>query len=239
MRDAVASPLSIDRRGGGADVGKSGVPPHRAFGLPGWRTVEGLAWTVGILCVAVWTALSVHRIVGARLDVERFTAIRAAGARTEPVDQRLWSAMRIGAWHETLTREAPSPLAVLRIARIGLEVAVLEGTDDWTLNRAVGHIEDTAAPGAAGNSGIAGHRDGFFRGLKDVTVGDEVSIETRQGVVRYRIERVWIVDPEDVSVLDPTPSRTVTLVTCYPFYFVGAAPQRYIVRAVAEERESS
>ena len=111
---------------------------------------------------------------------------------------------------------------------------VLEGTDDWTLNRAAGHIADTAAPGSEGNSGIAAHRDGFFRSLKDVRVGDLLELETLRGIARYRIERTWIVEPEDVSVLDPTPGAAVTLVTCYPFYFVGSAPQRYIVRAVRD-----
>jgi sortase A len=111
-------------------------------------------------------------------------------------------------------------------------VAVLGGTDDWTLNRAVGHIEGTAGPGAAGNSGIAGHRDGFFRGLKDVAVGDAIELETLGAVHHYRVTRTWIVEPDDVSVLDPTASPAVTLVTCYPFYFVGSAPQRFIVRAV-------
>jgi sortase A len=120
---------------------------------------------------------------------------------------------------------------VLRIPRIGVEAPLLEGTDDWTLNRGVGHIEDTAAPGAAGNVGIAGHRDGFFRALKDVNEGDLLEIETRAGVAHYRIERTWIVAPDDVSVLDPTAVPSVTLVTCYPFYFVGSAPQRFIVRA--------
>jgi sortase A len=121
---------------------------------------------------------------------------------------------------------------VLRIPGIKLEVPVLAGTDDWTLNRAVGHIEETAMPGADGNSGIAGHRDGFFRGLKDVHVGDELVLQTRGADERYLVERIWVVDPEDVSVLDPTPTRALTLVTCYPFYFVGPAPQRFIVRAV-------
>ena len=110
---------------------------------------------------------------------------------------------------------------------------MLEGTDETTLNRAVGHIEDTALPGANGNSGIAGHRDGFFRPLKDIVVGDAIELETvpRHKEI-YRVERTWIVDPEDVSVIDPTPARSLTLVTCYPFYFIGSAPKRFIVRAV-------
>ena len=116
--------------------------------------------------------------------------------------------------------------------QIGLEVAVLPGTDDFTLNRAVGNIEDTALPGTDGNSGIAGHRDGFFRGLKDVGPGDAIELETLQGEEVYRVERVWVVYPDDVTVLEATPTPSLTLVTCYPFYHVGPAPQRYIVRAV-------
>jgi sortase A len=129
---------------------------------------------------------------------------------------------------------APAPLAVLRIPKIRLEVAVLPGTDDRTLDRAVGYIDGTAAPGADGNVGLAGHRDGFFRGLKDIAVGDVIEIETAGRKDLYRIERTWVVTPDDVSVLDPTPTRTLTLVTCYPFYFIGSAPLRFIVRAVYE-----
>ena len=102
---------------------------------------------------------------------------------------------------------------------------------DLTLNRAVGHIEDTALPGVDGNIGIAGHRDGFFRALMNVVPGDAIVLETLQGTEQYKIERTWIVTPDDVSVLEPTPERALTLVTCYPFYFIGSAPQRYIVRA--------
>jgi sortase A len=147
-------------------------------------------------------------------------------------DFTLWSPKRIKAWQDSLSQTAPSPLGVLRIERFGLEVPVLEGSDDWTLNRAVGHIDDTALPGTDGNIGIAGHRDGFFRGLKDIQAGDALALETLDGTSLYRIDRTWIVDPEDVSVLDPTPEPAVTLVTCYPFYFVGSAPQRFIVRAI-------
>src|SRR5207344_2603970 len=118
------------------------------------------------------------------------------------------------------------------IPKIRLEVAVLPGTDDHTLDRGAGHIEDTPQPGAAGNSGIAGHRDGFFRGLQDIAAGDAIELDTLEGTHVYRVERTWVVEPEDVSVLDPTPTRALTLVTCYPFYFVGPAPKRFIVRAM-------
>ena len=202
----------------------------------GWLWAERAAWTAGIVAVSVWAAVVVSGSAGARRDLDRFEESQFnAGALVSLPDQRLWSAKRMNAWLDTLNREAPAPLAVLRIPRIGLEVAVLEGTDDWTLNRAVGHIEDTAPPGAEGNSGIAGHRDGFFRGLKDIQAGDCLELETLGHVDGYRVERTWIVEPDDVSVLDSTASASITLVTCYPFYFVGPAPQRFIVRAVRTE----
>jgi len=102
------------------------------------------------------------------------------------------------------------------------------------LNRAVGHIDGTAVPGQSGNLGIAGHRDGFFRGLKDVHLGDPIELETLGGSQIFRVADIRIVSPEDVSVLDTTAGPVLTLVTCYPFYFVGDAPQRYIVRALPD-----
>ncbi len=197
-----------------------------------WRIVEWLAWTAGIVGLAVAGTVYFGGIASARRDVARFEASRESGITTAHPDQTLWSPKRIQAWQLAIHREGPPPLAVLRIPRIGLEVPVLEGTDDSTLDGGVGHIEDTAVPGGDGNAGIAGHRDGFFRGLKDVVPGDALELDLRNGTERYRIERIWIVGPDDVSVLDRTPARSVTLVTCYPFYFIGSAPQRYIVRAV-------
>ena len=204
-----------------------------------WLIAERLSWTVAVVCLAGSGTFYLAGAAGARREIARFSALQATQAvpganspRTAAPDLSLWSPERIRAWREALTEPAVAPLAVLRIPRIRLEVAVLEGTDEFVLNRAVGHIAETARPGADGNSGIAGHRDGFFRGLKDIGLGDIVEIETVNGKEEYRIERTWIVSPEDVSVLDPTPTRSLTLVTCYPFYFIGSAPQRFIVRAV-------
>ena len=202
----------------------------------GWLLVERLAWAGGVVGVAVWAVVGAAGTVGSREELASFARRQATGRMTAGApDLRLWSPERLRAWRETQIQSGSAPLAVLRIKRIGVEAAVLEGTDDWTLNRAVGHIEDTALPGAVGNSGIAGHRDGFFRALKDIADGDALEIETQRGVDNYRVERIWIVDPDDVSVLDPTPSPSVTLVTCYPFYYIGSAPQRFIVRAVRIE----
>jgi sortase A len=202
--------------------------------------VERSAWTFGLLCLTVWGALRIDSAAGSGYELARFARLQAAVLQqpAEP-DTSLWDAERVSAWRLSLTEKVPPPLAVLRIPKIHLEVAVLRGSDEMTLNRAVGHIDDTALPGTDGNSGIAGHRDGFFRGLKDVAPDDVIELETLRGKEIYRIERIWIVAPEDVSVLDPTPDRSLTLVTCYPFYHVGPAPQRYIVRAVRTKGAST
>lgn len=195
--------------------------------------VEAIAWAAGIVCLAYVGVRYVDGVNGQRESMRRFTELQNTEHRRRgSVDLTLWSEARIKAWQSTGDLTSPTPLAILRIPRIRLEVAVLEGTDDVTLNRAVGHIEDTAVPGDDGNVGIAGHRDGFFRGLMNVAPGDAIELGTLHGTETFRIERTWIVKPDDVSVLDPTSERTLTLVTCYPFYFVGPAPQRYIVRAV-------
>jgi sortase A len=114
---------------------------------------------------------------------------------------------------------------------IQMSAAVLEGSDDATLGRGAGHIEDTPFPGQPGNIGIAGHRDTIFRPLRHVHVGDALDLTTADRVYRYRISKTLIVGPDDVYVLDPTAQPTLTLVTCYPFEFIGHAPRRFIVQA--------
>lgn len=118
------------------------------------------------------------------------------------------------------------------IPRLGISVAVLEGTSARTLRRGAGHIEGTPLPGDTGNSGIAGHRDTFFRELKNVRENDEIQLQTATGLFHYEVDLVKVVDPDDLTVLEPsTFGSTLTLVTCYPFYFVGSAPKRFVVRA--------
>ena len=202
---------------------------------------EGASWAVGLVGLIAWGTLRVENATTARLDLSRFAALQAAALHAGPPDQSLWSPVRINAWRKVSSEPGPAPLAVLRIPKIHLEVAVLPGTDEHTLDRGLGYIENTALPGTDGNSGIAGHRDGFFRGLKDIAPGDTIEVATLKSTHHYRVERTWVVDPEDVSVLDPTPTAALTLVTCYPFYFIGSAPQRFIVRAVRidDERDVS
>lgn len=204
----------------------------RRFGL----FAERAAWTLGIACLMTSGALYLDRTAGARHELARFAILQAAAPeQPSPPDMSLWDPARVAAWRGAVNERAQPPLAVLRIPKIRLEVPILQGTDDVTLNRAVGHISDTPLPGAEGNSGIAGHRDGFFRGLKDIGPDDTIELETLRGKEVYRVERTWVVDPDDISVLEATPTRSLTLVTCYPFYYIGPAPQRYIVRAVSTD----
>jgi sortase A len=123
-------------------------------------------------------------------------------------------------------------LGRIDIPRLGISVAVLQGTSSRMLRLGAGHIEGTPLPGEPGNSGIAGHRDSFFRALKDIRQNDEIRIQTATGLFRYDVDWVKVVESSDTTVLEPLPSgSTLTLVTCYPFYFVGSAPKRFVVRA--------
>jgi sortase A len=131
----------------------------------------------------------------------------------------------------TRTVERGSWLARLEAPAAGLSATVLEGSDDRTLRRAAGHIEYTPLPGEPGNVGIAGHRDTTFYPLRKLSAGDLLRLTTADRVLEYRVSHTRIVDPDAVDVLDPTPGPTLTLVTCYPFNFVGNAPKRFIVQA--------
>jgi sortase A len=119
----------------------------------------------------------------------------------------------------------------IEIPSVGIQAMVVNGTTDSYLSRAVGHIEGTALPGAPGNVGLAGHRDTFFRGLARIQKGDVILIRTLEGNHRYVVNSLSIVGPRDTEVLEASPARTLTLVTCYPFNYVGAAPRRFIVGA--------
>jgi len=145
----------------------------------------------------------------------------------------LWADNRIAEYEESLKVDAEVPLAVMTIDKLGIQVPVYDGASDFNLNRGVARIKGTARVGDNGNLGIAGHRDGFFRGLKDIAVGDSIELKTVRGTVNYEVSSIVIVDPSDISVLSPTAEKTITIVTCYPFYYVGHAPKRYIVKATA------
>lgn len=190
----------------------------------------------GSVLVLFFAGAMIDRSVARSREFSAFEAARSAdldAAHAGTSDQSLWSEGRIAKYRKSLDQGLPRPLAVLRIPRTGLVVPVPPWTDGLTLNRAVGNIAGTAVPGEAGNVGIAGHRDGLFRGLKDLEPGDAVELETLAGSQVYRVTSIWIVEPSAVEVLAPTPGPALTLVTCYPFYFVGNVLQRFIVRAEA------
>ena len=200
---------------------------------------------LGLALVLAGTALSCGR--GAETPAGKPAAEVAAPAPATPppppkppreltwsgkVDMKLWSSIRVRTYKAALKRETPPTLAILRIPRLELEVPVHDGTTDAVLDLAAGRIEYTALPGTVGNVGIAAHRDGFFRVLKDIKEGDALVLDTPAALEHYRVEWIKITTPQDVSVIDPTPGPAVTLVGCYPFYHVGSAPKRFIVRAV-------
>jgi sortase A len=127
---------------------------------------------------------------------------------------------------------ARSPLiGRLSVPRLNLAAMVREGIDGKTLKLAVGHIPATALPGQAGNVGVAAHRDTFFRGLKDLKTGDEIQFSTLNGDFEYVVESLTIVEPDNAAALAPSSENVLTLVTCYPFYYVGDAPRRFVARA--------
>jgi sortase A len=209
-----------------------------------WRhKIELWLGIIGVLMLAFYVAARVHRSVLSNAELERFkTQVRVpvAGPRgvaltTSAPDFGLWSEKRVKEYQESLAEHFSPAIGILRIPKINVEVPVLEGTDDLVLNRGVGHVAGTATPGEDGNVAIAGHRDGFFRGLKDVVVGDKIELATPERTENYIIDSITIVARTDVSVLQRRSRSSLTLITCYPFYFIGSAPQRYIVQAVTAE----
>jgi sortase A len=205
-----------------------------------WRALELILWLAGVGLLLTYGAARTWSFQQQQAGLEQFAAARipeGAGAMVVPAtmpvlpdpDRSLWSAQRIRAYDAGNART--TPLGVLRIPSINLAVPIYEGTADSALDRGAGRIEGTAQLDEPGNVGIAAHRDGFFRGLKDIDIGSELTLQTPRGDRRYRVTRLLVTDPADVSVIGRTPTAMVTLVTCYPFYFVGSAPQRFIVRA--------
>lgn len=214
------------------------------------RVIERGLLLFGSLLIIVFVLARIHRSIMFRAEMTRFDArqLESANERNKRgdvvndtnhvnsvyqprnTDYSLWSAQRTKLYqaHPGKPTEA---LAVLRIPSLHLEAPVLDGTDEFTLNRGVGRIAGTSRPGQGGNVGIAGHRDGFFRPLKDISAGDVIELVTTSGTDVYAVDRIRITQPTDVDVLGPKPKPSLTLVTCYPFYFVGPAPKRYIVEA--------
>jgi len=206
------------------------------------RYLEVAAWALGALLLATYAGAQWWYAHGRDAGIAAFAAARDEAMRSPPasaarrdlsasrVDMSTWSPERVARYREA--EHAPGvPLAVLHIPAVKLAVPVFDGTSEQNLNRGAGRIAGTAQVGEPGNVGIAAHRDGFFRALKDVHVDDVLLLERLDATDAYRIVSTAVVDPSDVSVLEPTATQSVTLVTCFPFYYVGSAPRRFIVRA--------
>jgi len=148
-------------------------------------------------------------------------------------DMTLWNAQRIKDYQDSLMIDAEPPIGVITIEAVNIQIPIYNGAEDLNLNRGVGRIKGMAWMNETGNLGIAGHRDGVFRGLKDTKKGDLIEVLSIDGVQNYEVSSITIVDQSEISPMDPTPDKTLTLVTCYPFYHIGHAPQRYIVKAKA------
>lgn len=198
---------------------------------------------VGIALLGGSALLTLDGLAHNRLAIDRLRSLRAerASVGAAGMPSRLPGEAPGSAAYPILPpAEEGALVGTLRVPRLDLEVAILEGTGNRTLRRGVGHIPGTALPGQDGNAGIAGHRDSFFRSLEGLQVGDRIEVDTLEGSFVYVADAVKIVDPEDVEVLDARPGRDrdLTLVTCYPFYYLGEAPLRYIIHAHLQEPET-
>ena len=191
---------------------------HRA-GIDSWRAVAACLLIAGGSGLLLWAAANL--IMTAALHRQYATAVESlrASARANP-DLAAPGTLLSG-----------DPVGILEIPRIGLSGVVAEGDGTGVLAHAIGHLPDTPLPWQPGNSALAAHRDALFRPLKDVRSGDRLRLRTPYGDFEYRVLETLIVAPEDLWVLDRTPVTMLTLISCYPFDYIGAAPERFIVRA--------
>jgi sortase A len=209
------------------------LPPHATHprkSAPS-RWAERLLLVIGIVCLGYYAYASAETLLYQAYENRELDEILAS--RSAVNDTAADAARRATA---VPSRVAPTPkngstVGRIEIPRLGVSAIIKAGTDARTLQLAVGHIAGTAFPGELGNVGLAGHRDTFFRRLRNIRPDDEITVTTPERVFRYRVERTDVVEPRDVWVLDRTDYAALTLVTCFPFTYMGSAPQRFIVRA--------
>jgi len=206
------------------------------------RSAELFCYTVGVLLACFFAVQLAQGEVQRRSDIAAFTQQHALPADAEiiapdtlpevaPPDTTLWAAGRIADYQFSLSADIPSLLGILAIPAIGLEVPIYPTDSELLMDRGSGVIRGMSYPHEGGNIGIAGHRDGYFRALKDVRPGDKMLLQTLEGPKQFTVDTTQVVEASDTALLRDTQEQTVTLVTCYPFYFVGHAPQRFIVTA--------
>lgn len=178
----------------------------------------------GALLFAWWGYLMLHKI-SFQIAANRMLQQRISAARAETEQRVKQPTLAV------TSLRSGEMIGRLEIPRIHLSVIVLEGADSGTLDIAAGHIPGTALPGTNGNVGIAAHRDTFFRSLRDIRPNDRLTFSTPHGISEYAVDKTEVVDPDDIEVLRETADAELTLVTCYPFNYIGAAPKRFIVHA--------
>ncbi len=192
---------------------------------------------VAIVCLGIYSYAYLERVVYQTYESREFdrTAHRGAAVFVAPNVETAPTGHVVRTSRKSVpSSRAPSASALigrLSVPRLHLSAMVREGVDGNTLQLAIGHIPATALPGQAGNVGVAGHRDTFFRGLKDLRNKDEIQFSTLSGDFRYVVESLMIVEPDNVKVLAPSSENVLTLVTCFPFSYIGNAPKRFVVRA--------
>lgn len=216
---------------------------ERSQRWPGWKWLQATLLVAGLSLGGFYMAVRLENYLESRAALKEFESRRAAAiARTLPPNEGRAVDSGEPEPHRKAPKQSPqrrAPLGVLEISRLHLEVPLFEGVDEVNLNRGVGRIAGTAHPGEDGNIGVAGHRDSYFRGLRDVKPGDAVVLKTAVGVDTYVVSQFQVVPPEDVNVLRAKDAPALTLVTCYPFSYLGNAPLRFVVTAYLENHEAA
>lgn len=199
------------------------------------RWLEIACWWLGCALLVAYGAAKATAEIGRAQALQAFAAAGAASApAAADVDTSLWAPGRIADYRQALTTVTEPPLATLAVPAVKLTVPVYVDDSETHLNRGAGLARGAPLPGHGGNLVIAGHRDGFFRALKDVREGELIEVRTRDRLLTYRITALTVVAIDDNRLLADTDDDRITLVTCYPFYHVGPAPKRYLVRGVLQ-----
>ena len=194
-------------------------PPRRAL-----RWLERLLITIAVVCLGYYGYVSAETALYQAVEERELDKILTSVSGPDPPATPRQNAHRV-------KPAKGSTIGRIEIPRLGVSAVVRSGSDARTLRLAVGHIPGTSLPGDSGNVGLAAHRDTFFRRLRDIRPADEIIVTTPEGRFRYTVDHTRVVKPTDVWVLDPTERPALTLVTCYPFTYVGSAPKRFIVHA--------
>ena len=222
------------------------------LGSLAYRSGELLCYTAGVLLSGFFVVQLAQGEVERQSGISEFeqvaqsaqaaastSAVEGTAAATENAfeqnaanpDTSLWAPGRVADYEASLQAELPPVVGVLELPSVGLKVPVYQSNSELVMDRGAGIIDGMAYPHEPGNIGISGHRDGYFRVLKDIKPGDPIVLQTLEGPKHFRIDATEIVAISDIHLLQDTQDQQVTLVTCYPFYFVGHAPKRFIVTA--------